>query len=61
MSQRLAVDPDKVAKVVLEALTARHARARYPVGVATAVQMTLMTKLPTRVRDAVLRRVFGQP
>ncbi|GAY18832.1 SDR family NAD(P)-dependent oxidoreductase [Mycobacterium sp. shizuoka-1] len=61
MSQRLAVEPEKVAKVVLEALSAGKPRARYPVGVTTAVQMTLMTKLPTRVRDAVLRRVFGQP
>ncbi|WP_396925005.1 SDR family oxidoreductase [Mycolicibacterium sp.] len=61
MSQRLAVDPEKVSKVVLEALTARKPRARYPVGLATAVQMTLMTKLPTRARDALLRRVFGQP
>ncbi|MCV7216506.1 SDR family oxidoreductase [Mycobacterium crocinum] len=61
MSQRLAVDPEKVSAVVLEALTARKPRARYPVGLATAVQMTLMTKLPTRARDALLRRVFGQP
>jgi NAD(P)-dependent dehydrogenase (short-subunit alcohol dehydrogenase family) len=61
MAQRLAVDPEKVSKVVLTALTARNPKARYPVGVATAVQMTLMTKLPTRVRDALLRRVFGQP
>lgn len=61
MSQRLAVDPEKVAKVVLEALTARKPRARYPVGLATAVQMTFMTKLPTRARDTLLRRVFGQP
>ncbi len=60
-SQRLAVDPAKVSKVVLTALTAHKPRARYPVGVATVVQMTLMTKLPTRVRDAVLRRVLGQP
>lgn len=61
MSQRLAVDPDKVAKVVLTALTARKPKARYPVGVATAVQMTLMTKLPVRARDALLGKVFGQP
>lgn len=61
MSQRLAVDPDKVAKVVHEALAAAKPRARYPVGIATAVQMTLMTRLPTRVRDALLLKVFGQP
>ncbi|TGD89910.1 SDR family oxidoreductase [Mycolicibacterium sp. CH28] len=61
VQQRLAVDPEKVAKVVHEALTARRAKARYPVGLATTIQMTVMTKLPTRVRDAVLRRVLGQP
>jgi NAD(P)-dependent dehydrogenase (short-subunit alcohol dehydrogenase family) len=61
MSQRLAVDPEKVAKVVHEALTARRARARYPVGVSTALQMSLVAKLPTRVRVAVLRRLLGQP
>jgi NAD(P)-dependent dehydrogenase (short-subunit alcohol dehydrogenase family) len=60
-SQRLAVNPEKVAKVVLEALTAAKPRARYPVGLPAALQMTLMTKLPTRARDAVLRRVLGQP
>ncbi|WP_163747361.1 SDR family oxidoreductase [Mycolicibacterium helvum] len=61
MQQRLAVDPEKVAKVVHEALTARRAKARYPVGVATTIQMTVMTKLPARARDAVMRRVLGQP
>jgi len=61
MSQRLAVHPDKVSKVVLEALTARKPKARYPVGLPTAVQMTFMTRIPTPVRDALLRKVFGQP
>ncbi|PND56889.1 retinol dehydrogenase [Mycobacterium sp. ENV421] len=60
-SQRMAVDPEKVAAVVLQALTAAKPRARYPVGLPAALQMTLMTKLPTRARDAVLRRVLGQP
>ncbi|WP_431234598.1 SDR family oxidoreductase [Mycolicibacterium psychrotolerans] len=60
-SQRMAVDPEKVAKVVLQALTVAKPRARYPVGLPAALQMTLMTKLPTRARDAVLRRVLGQP
>ncbi|TDO10344.1 short-subunit dehydrogenase [Mycobacterium sp. BK086] len=61
LSQRLAVDPDKVSKVVLKALTDNKPRARYPVGLATAAQMGLMTNLPTRVRDAGLRRLFGLP
>jgi len=61
MSQRLAVDPEKVSKVVLQALTARRPKAYYPVGLPTAIQMTFMTKLPTRARDALLGKVFGQP
>ncbi len=61
MSQRLAVAPEKVANVVLEALTARKPRARYPVGVGPALQVALVPKLPTRVRDAVLGRLLGQP
>lgn len=61
LSQRLAVNPDKVSKVVLQALTARTPRARYPVGLATVLQMNLVTILPTRVRDTVLRKAFGQP
>jgi NAD(P)-dependent dehydrogenase (short-subunit alcohol dehydrogenase family) len=61
MSQRLAVDPEKLAVVVHRALTARRATPRYPVGVATVVQMNLVTTLPTRARDMVLRRALGQP
>lgn len=61
MSQRLAVDADKVAAVVQEALTARSPRARYPVGVGPALQMAVVTKLPARVRDVVLGRLVGQP
>lgn len=61
VSQRLAVDPAKVAKVVHEALTARRPKPRYAVGVGTALQMALVTKLPTRARDAVLGRLLGQP
>lgn len=53
--------PEKVAKVVHEALTARRPRPRYPVGVGTAMQMALVTKLPTRARDAVPGRLLGRP
>ena len=61
VSQRLAVPTEKVAAVVEEALTARRPRPRYVVGLGPRAQVAIMTKVPTRVRDAVLRRVSGQP
>lgn len=61
VSQRIAVPTAKVSAVVDEALTARRPRPRYIVGLAPKVQVALVTRLPTRVRDAVLRRVSGQP
>lgn len=60
MSQRLAVHPDRVAAVVEKALTAPSPRARYPVGIGPALQMALLPRLPTRVRDVLLSRMFGQ-
>lgn len=61
VSQRMAVPTGKVCAVVEEALTARRPRARYVVGLGPKLQVAVMTKLPTRLRDAVLRRVSGQP
>jgi NAD(P)-dependent dehydrogenase (short-subunit alcohol dehydrogenase family) len=61
MSQRIAVPTEKVCAVVEEALTARRPRARYVVGLANKLQVAVMTNLPTRARDLVLRRVSRQP
>ncbi len=61
MSQRMAVPADKVAAVVSEALIARRPRPRYIVGVAPRVQLAVLTALPTRLRDRVLRAVSGMP
>ncbi|MCW2687619.1 MAG: retinol dehydrogenase [Mycobacterium sp.] len=61
MAQRLAVPAEKVAGVVEEALTARRPRARYPVGIGPALQAGVIPKLPTRLRDPLLRKVVGQP
>jgi NAD(P)-dependent dehydrogenase (short-subunit alcohol dehydrogenase family) len=61
MSQRIAVPTAKVSAVVEEALTARRPRARYIVGIGPKVQVALMTTIPTKIRDRVLRRVSGQP
>jgi NAD(P)-dependent dehydrogenase (short-subunit alcohol dehydrogenase family) len=61
VSQRIAVPTEKVSAVVEQALTARRPRARYVVGLAPKLQVAVMTNLPTKVRDRVLRRVSGQP
>ena len=53
--------PEKVSAVVEEALTARRPRARYVVGIGPKVQLALISNLPTRARDRVLRMVSGQP
>lgn len=60
-SQRIAVAPEKVSAAVAQALTVRRPRARYVVGVGPKLQVALMTNLPPRVRDVILRRVSGQP
>jgi NAD(P)-dependent dehydrogenase (short-subunit alcohol dehydrogenase family) len=60
-SQRMAVAPEKVSAVVEEALTARRPRARYVVGLGTKVQVGLLTKLPSALRDRVLLAVARQP
>jgi NAD(P)-dependent dehydrogenase (short-subunit alcohol dehydrogenase family) len=61
MSQKIAVPPEKVARIVEEALTARHPRARYVVGLGPKLQLALVTLLPTAVRDRVLRGLARQP
>lgn len=61
LSQKIAVPPEKVARVVEKALTARHPRARYVVGLGPKLQLALITALPTGTRDRVLRGVTRQP
>jgi NAD(P)-dependent dehydrogenase (short-subunit alcohol dehydrogenase family) len=61
LSQKIAVPPEKVATVVDEALTARRPRARYVVGLAPKLQLALISRMPTGLRDRVLRAVSRQP
>jgi NAD(P)-dependent dehydrogenase (short-subunit alcohol dehydrogenase family) len=61
VSQRLAVPTEKVCNVVEQALTARRPRARYVVGLGPTLQAAVLTKVPTGIRDLVLRKVSGQP
>jgi len=60
MAERSAVTgapPEKVARVVEEALTARRPRTRYPVGREGKLITRVIAKLPDRLRDRVLSRV----
>jgi short-subunit dehydrogenase len=61
VAQKMAIAPEKVAVAVEEALTARRPRTRYVVGIGPKLQVALMTRLPTPLRDRVLRMVSGQP
>lgn len=61
LSQKMAVPAEEVSAVVERALTAKRPRARYIVGLAPKVQVALMTRMPARLRDRVLRVVAGQP
>jgi NAD(P)-dependent dehydrogenase (short-subunit alcohol dehydrogenase family) len=60
-SQKMAVPPTRVAELIEKALTARRPRARYIVGLGPRLQLAFVTKLPTAVRDRLLRAVSSQP
>jgi NAD(P)-dependent dehydrogenase (short-subunit alcohol dehydrogenase family) len=57
MSAKAAIPPDRVAKVIERALTARHPRGRYLVGPDARVQATI-AKLPPSVTDRLLGLVI---
>lgn len=61
VSQRLAVPTARVSSVVEQALTARKPRARYVVGAGPKLQLALVNRLPTPLRDRVLRLAAAQP
>jgi NAD(P)-dependent dehydrogenase (short-subunit alcohol dehydrogenase family) len=51
--------PEKVARVVAHALTARRPRTRYLVGADARVMATLKKLLPDRLRDRLVARATG--
>jgi hypothetical protein len=61
MAQGMARPPEKVARAVEEALTARRPRARYVVGAGQRLQLSFVNSLPAVARDRVLRAVARQP
>jgi NAD(P)-dependent dehydrogenase (short-subunit alcohol dehydrogenase family) len=54
-----AFPPEKVAKAIEHALTARRPRPRYLVGADARIQVGLRAALPTRTLDAAVRRLVG--
>lgn len=59
VEERVGIPPDRVARVILEALTARRPRENYLVGSAKAGSVVAM--LPPRLRDRVLRASQRDP
>jgi NAD(P)-dependent dehydrogenase (short-subunit alcohol dehydrogenase family) len=57
--QKQAVPVGDVVAVIERALTARRPRARYPVGLASKVQLVASAVLPTAIFDAALARIAG--
>jgi hypothetical protein len=58
---RLGGTPDDVARVVLEAVTARRPKARYPVTPSARLLLGLRAVLTDRAWDAFLARKFVRP
>jgi NAD(P)-dependent dehydrogenase (short-subunit alcohol dehydrogenase family) len=59
-SEAKGIASEEVAKVVLEALTSKKPRAQYLVGKDARIQ-ALLSRLPTNVSDALLRKVMKLP
>ena len=53
------IPPEKVAKAIEHALTAKRPRTRYLVGIDAKVQARLKHVIPTRVFDRIVARMMG--
>ncbi len=60
-ARKMASPTTKVVAVVEEALTARRPRARYVVAFLPKVQVAVVPKLPTALRDRVMMMLVGLP
>ncbi|HEY3924637.1 MAG TPA: oxidoreductase [Acidothermaceae bacterium] len=58
---RPSSSPDRIAKAVTRAATARRPRVRYLLGPGAKPLVALHTILPARVFDRMMARVFGTP
>jgi NAD(P)-dependent dehydrogenase (short-subunit alcohol dehydrogenase family) len=54
-----ATPPEKVAKAILDALTARRPRTRYTVGTDAKLLVPFSRLLPDRAKDAIFGRLLG--
>jgi NAD(P)-dependent dehydrogenase (short-subunit alcohol dehydrogenase family) len=61
LAQRMASEPEGVAATIERALTARRPRSRYLTGAGARLQGPVTARVPTPVRDAVLRTMTGVP
>jgi NAD(P)-dependent dehydrogenase (short-subunit alcohol dehydrogenase family) len=59
--RRTAIPPERVARAVVQALTARTPRTRYLVGAEAHLRAALRAWLPDRVHDALVRRILKLP
>jgi len=57
--EQMAVPPEKVARVVVRALTVRRPKTRYLVGRGARLQVWMARHLSDRLRDTLLLRVMG--
>jgi NAD(P)-dependent dehydrogenase (short-subunit alcohol dehydrogenase family) len=48
------ISPDRVAEVILRALTVKRPRTRYPVGTDAKIGSAIIAKLPDRLRDRLM-------
>lgn len=53
------IPPEKVAKTIEHALTSRHPRSRYLVGIDAKVQARIRPLIPTPVWDRIVARTMG--
>jgi hypothetical protein len=60
-SARRALPPDAVVQAVLHALTAGRPRTRYLVGADAKLRALMVTWLPDRLQDWILKKVLKLP
>lgn len=59
VAERMAPDPAPISAVLVHAVEARRPRARYSKPVRDRWMIALFNALPTRLTDALMRRLFG--
>jgi short-subunit dehydrogenase len=55
----MAPGPDVISRAIHRAATARRPKARYIAPLSSALMLRVLSWIPTRLRDAMIRSVFG--